>query len=95
MPDPGFSPLIAARLAARALAEDRLTDAERIAAIGALAPVAVNEPTAFHTVLARLLQAWRPDDPEVLARLTDLAADSAEQDAPDTQLVGQLTAYVP
>jgi hypothetical protein len=68
IPDPGFPPLLAARLAAAVLASD-LDRPERL--IRRLVPVAAGEQTALATTLARLVLASPTTD---LARLDDLRA---------------------
>lgn len=95
IPDPGFPPLLAARLAGRALADPALSHDVRVTAIGMLVPVAAGDTTALHTVLARLLTACGPADPAVLATLADLAERSAEEAAPDAVLAGRLTLRIP
>ncbi|HEY5248697.1 MAG TPA: hypothetical protein VIJ15_09665 [Dermatophilaceae bacterium] len=93
IPDPGLPPLIAARLAGRALADRELSDEDRVSTIRTLVPVAASDSTTLHTVLARLLLAWRPHDPQSLARLANVPATPAED--PDAELAGHLTAYIP
>jgi hypothetical protein len=68
IPDLGFPPLLAARLAAAVLASD-LDRPDRL--IRRLVPVAAGEQTALATTLARLVLASPPTDP---ARLEDLRA---------------------
>jgi hypothetical protein len=65
VPDPGFAPLLAIHLAARALTDDSL-DEERGALFRALVPIAASNPTALDTLLSYLLFANHPDDPELL-----------------------------
>lgn len=55
--DPGLAPLLAARLAAETLVTPGRSDAERVALIRPLVPVAAANPTALDTVLAGLLLA--------------------------------------
>ena len=95
VPDPGFPPLIAARLSARALADPALSRPQKAQVIRSLVPIAADELTTLHTVLARLALAWQPDDPVALDQLVGLAASVAEQQSPDTELAGRLTSYVP
>jgi hypothetical protein len=61
VPDPGFAPLLAVHLAARALADDALDD-RRTALLRSLIPVATINPTALDTVLSYLLIAAEPDE---------------------------------
>jgi hypothetical protein len=56
IPDPGFIPLLAARLAATALCSS-LSAAQRVSVIQALVPLATANLTALDTVLTRLLRA--------------------------------------
>ncbi|MEA2583625.1 MAG: hypothetical protein QOF33_1710 [Thermomicrobiales bacterium] len=92
IPDPGFPPLLAARIAAHALADQTLSDHARTTAIRSLVPIAVSNPTALDVVLARLLLAERPHDPSVLdalsalARTNDESAAQAEQSTADTAM---------
>ncbi len=92
IPDPGFPPLLAARIAAQALADRALSDRERAAAIRSLVPAAVSNPTALDVVLARLLLAERPHDRPMLDALSSLAqtnehsAAAAEQSTADTAM---------
>jgi hypothetical protein len=71
--DSGFTPLVAARLAAEALVHPGSADDERAALIARLIPAAADSPTAADTVLSRLLLAERPSDPGALDALADLA----------------------
>jgi hypothetical protein len=59
IPEPDFAPILAARLSAAALALPGLTDERRSALIQRLVPVALPNPTALDTVLARLLLSAR------------------------------------
>ncbi len=71
VPDPDFAPLLAAHFAAEALAADGLSGTQRVRAIQILVPVAMANPTALDTVLARLLlaAAARRTDPAVMKEL--------------------------
>jgi len=60
VPDPGFAPLLAVHLAARALADDVLDD-RRTALLRSLVPIAVINPTALDTMLSYLCIAAEPD----------------------------------
>jgi hypothetical protein len=81
IPDPGLSPLLAARFAARALADRSLTDDERKRAIRTLVPAAAANPTALDVVLARLLLAERLPDLPMLDAISDLVETNAQSAA--------------
>jgi hypothetical protein len=95
VPDPGFAPLLAARFAARALADSALSDAQRQATIRLLVPVATADATALDAVLARWLLASRPKDDALLSDLSELANRNEGAMLPDSELLGRLTAFVP
>jgi hypothetical protein len=95
VPDPGFPPLLAARFAARALADAGLSPERQQRVIRSLVPVAAADTTALDVVLARLLLASRLQDPAMLASLVALAAQSEAAAAPDEALSAQLTRFVP
>lgn len=82
VPDPGFSPLLAAKLAAEALAAESLSENERAEMKQRLVPIAVANPTALDTVLSRLLLAYPIEDKVVLQKLADIAAKHVEAGAP-------------
>jgi hypothetical protein len=69
IPDPGFAPLLAARLAAEVLRAEELPRRERAWLIQRLAPVAQSNLTALDTVAARLLMAAMPGDALTMASL--------------------------
>jgi hypothetical protein len=69
IPDPGFLPLIAARLAAELISQPGLSDDERRRHIQSLVPAAVGDSTALDTVLMRLLLVSPLDEPEALERV--------------------------
>jgi hypothetical protein len=71
IPDPEFTPLLAARLAAEALTSPALSARGRVELIQRLVPVAVSNPTALDLVLTRLVLAALPSDPAMLGRLCD------------------------
>lgn len=71
--DPAFAPLVAARLAARALVAHSLPTAERVRLIQSMVPVAATNPTALDSVLSRLLLAAKPLDPTALRSLDRIA----------------------
>lgn len=76
VPDPGFTPLLAARLSAEALADPMLMYQERVAIIQSLVPAAVANVTALDTVLSRLLLAAEPDEKRRLDSLMKVAVES-------------------
>jgi hypothetical protein len=63
VPDPGFVPHLAARLAAEALGPGGagFTPASRLALLRSLVPAAVISPTALDAILTRLVLAWARD----------------------------------
>jgi hypothetical protein len=69
VPDAEFAPLLAARFAAAVLCDATLSNRERVELIQLLAPIAVADPTALDTVLARLLIAALTSDHEALKDL--------------------------
>jgi hypothetical protein len=69
VPDPEFTPLLAARLAAEALTSPSLPARGRVELIQLLVPLAVANPTALDLVLTRLVLAALPSDPATLERL--------------------------
>jgi hypothetical protein len=95
IPDPGFPPLLAARFAARALADPALSPEQQQGVIRALVPVAAADTTALDLVLARLLLASRSQDRAMLANLVELSAPSAATVSLDETLNVQLTRFVP
>ncbi len=72
VPDPGFGPLLAVHLAARALADDAIAD-ERVALLRSLAPVAAINPTALDTVLSYLVVAADLQDSGLLEEIAEEA----------------------
>jgi len=94
VPDPGFPPLLAARLAARALADPALSPDQRTAAIRASVPVAAAEVSALDRVLARLILASAPLEAATLTRLAQLAAAAEAAGSPEATLPIQLTTYM-
>ncbi len=95
IPDPGFPPLLAARFAARVLADPALAPEQQQRVIRRLVPVAAADTTALDLVLARLLLASRSQDRAMLANLVALAARSAATVSLDDTLNVQLTRFVP
>lgn len=86
VPDPGFAPLLAVHLAARALADDAIAD-DRVALLRSLVPVAAINPTALDTLSSYLVIAADLQDGEVLEEIareagppafTDTAAPAAQ-----------------
>jgi hypothetical protein len=76
VPDPGFPPLVAARLSAAILA-DGPPDPERSALLRHLVPVTGTDVTALGTVLARLLLCSPTQDANLLAELRRLVSEVA------------------
>ena len=76
VPDPGFPPLLAARLSAAVLAA-RPPGGELSALVRHLVPIAESDVTALCTVLARLLLCSPTRDTELLAELRRLIKDTA------------------
>jgi hypothetical protein len=73
IPDPKFVPLLAAHLSAEVLAQSGLSPDMRVNLIRQLVPVALANPTALGTVLARLILALDPPPLDVLDQLLPLA----------------------
>jgi hypothetical protein len=74
VPDPEFTPLLAARFAAEALVSPAIPNRRaRIETIRQLLPLAATNPTALDTVLARYVLAAHPLAPDILGRLTEVA----------------------
>jgi hypothetical protein len=69
IPDPEFTPLLAARLAAESLTAPGLSARERVELSQMLVPPAVANPTALDLVLTRLVLAAMPTDVATLDRL--------------------------
>jgi hypothetical protein len=97
VPDPGFVPHLAARLAAEALAQagGMPLDAERLRLLRGLVPFAIPSPTALDAVLARLVLAVARPEPgpapaEAVALEAVLARRPPEQ--ADDQPLAELTA---
>ena len=78
VPDPLFTPLLAAFFAAKVLSSKELSRENRIELILKLVPPASTNPTALDTVLARLLLALRPDE-EALRTQFDTIVDEITQ----------------
>ena len=74
LPDRKFAPLLAARFAAEVLAQP-LPKQQRVDLIRRLVSVASANQTTLDTVLARLLLAEAPTDPQALIAIRDLAPD--------------------
>jgi hypothetical protein len=95
IPDPGFAPHLAARLAAEALVDPNLDADSRLDLIRSLVPGAVASPTALDAVLARLALAWGMGHPEgitppVIGALREEAplSDEEHQVPPIGELIG-------
>jgi hypothetical protein len=95
VPDPGLRYFLAARFAARALAEPGLTRDQRVRTIRMLVPIAAGDPTQLDAVLGRLLLASRTGDLDLLAAIGQLADKAAASSPPDEELSTRLTRYVP
>jgi hypothetical protein len=82
VPDPGFAPHLAARLAAEALADPGLDPDERIDLIRSLVPTALPSPTELDAVLVRLALAWGMGYPEAItpARIAALRQEAPLSD---------------
>jgi hypothetical protein len=94
VPDPGLAPFIATCLAAQALADPALSQAEQAAVLRSLVPVASRDVTALDTLLARLLLSLPAQDLEALKRLQQLAAISSAEAPPlDAPPQGELSAF--
>jgi hypothetical protein len=83
IPDPGFAPHLAARLAAEALANINMAPDVRIEIIRSLVPTALPSPTALDAVLARLALAWGMGHPEAI---TPPLVAALRQEAPLTDV---------
>lgn len=83
VPDPGFAPLLAARLSVEALVSPALIDQEKVNLIQRLVPAAASNATALDTVLSRLLLAARPDDKGLLGSLMKTAVESMRSQTAD------------
>lgn len=80
VPDPGFAPLLAVHLAARALADDAIAD-ERVALLRGLVPVSALNPTALDTVVSYLLVAADIQDPDLLDEIAETSGSVSLTDA--------------
>jgi hypothetical protein len=91
VPDPEFTPLLAARLSAAVLQDASLAPVDRVKLIQSLVPAAAANPTALDTVLARLLIAAGPLDASMIAKLADAvrAAAPADRQPPDAALAAR------
>jgi len=86
IPDPDFTPILAARIAAIVLASPMLADGRRTILIQNLVPLAAQNRTALDTLLARLLLSARNSKfemPSVLASL-DVPRDSEPATSSET-----------
>ena len=72
IPDPGFTPLLAARLSAEVLAHRKELDAKAPGLLVSLVPIALINQTALHLVLARLLLALGPSAVDIIAVVDEL-----------------------
>ncbi len=87
VPDPGFAPLLAVHLGARALADDVLAE-ERTALLRALVPVAAANATALDTVLSYLIVTADLQDADLVDEIAAEAGPVAFADvmAPNAQV---------
>jgi hypothetical protein len=84
VPDPEFTPLLAARFAAEALASPAIPNRRaRTETIRQLLPLAAANPTALDTVLARYVLAAHSLAPDILGRLAEVveATEPLDPDA--------------
>lgn len=91
LPDADFTPLLAARLAAAALADVTLAKDERTSLIQSLVPLATANPTALDTVLARLLSAAGPLDTPLVDELSATVREATpiNREPPDPRLAAR------
>jgi len=86
IPDPKFAPLLAARLAAEVLVQPGISPEMRVNLLRQLVPVALADPTALGTVLARLVLALDSPPLDMLDRLFPLATPPlTDQQSSNTQ----------
>ena len=81
IPDPGFAPLLAIHLAARAFA-DAGTAEQRGALVRSLVPVAAANPTALDTLLSYLVIAADLQDADLAAEIAAIAGPVVMADVP-------------
>lgn len=81
IPEPVFTPILAARLSGVVLAAPGLTDERRSALIQRLVPLTISNRTALDTVLARLLLSARRTKFEMPGLLASLEVPSASDSA--------------
>jgi hypothetical protein len=93
VPDPGFATLLAALFSAKVLTAPALMSDERLGVLRMLVPVSAPNPTALDTVLARLLLAARPSDPNVLNLLGKFADTTLDRG--NSSATGQKPAGIP
>jgi hypothetical protein len=86
VPDSGFAPLLAARLAAQVLTDSALPRPDRCRVIEMLALLTAANPTALDTLLSRLLLAWRACDLVTFAALKEIETDTVPESPEGIQL---------
>jgi hypothetical protein len=77
IPEPAFTPILAARFSAAVLAAPGLTDAQRAGLMQRLVPLTLTSRTALDTVLARLMLSARNTKFEIPALLDTLEVPGA------------------
>jgi hypothetical protein len=82
IPDPDFTPLLAARFAAEAMVAAGLSHDERTLLIQRLVRMALPNPTAADTVLGRLILSTLAQPQPLPAMLRDLPLPNANADEP-------------
>jgi hypothetical protein len=87
IPDPGFAPLLAARLSAAILAAGP-PSGELSALVRHLAPIAASDVTAQCTILTRLLLCSPTRDTQLVEELRRLVRDSASATPDESRLSG-------
>ncbi|HJW10341.1 MAG TPA: hypothetical protein VJ598_01055, partial [Albitalea sp.] len=73
VPDPGFVPLLASRLASELLARRAVLGASAAVLMARLVPAAAGDATALDAVMARLALAYAPADAALVQRLISVA----------------------
>lgn len=74
-PDPGFAPLLAARLSAELLGRRAELGPQLVPLLASLVTVASHDPTALNLVLSRLALGCAPQDPVLLQALLRVAPE--------------------
>jgi hypothetical protein len=81
VPDPEFAPVLAARFAAEALVAEGLSPETRSGILQRLVPIAMANPTALDTVLARLVLSMCPRPVELPPLVRELALPTPPEEA--------------